>query len=69
MIKDETSTCICVVNSFHMAILYLEYYIFIIIHRIRGGLPILKKGGSVKFPEVTVDYLIFKLLQDEYFIF
>ena len=38
-------------------------------HRIRGGRPILKKGGSVKFLEVTVDYLIFKLLQDKYFIF
>jgi hypothetical protein len=28
-----------------------------------------EKGGFVKFPKVTVDYLIFKLLQDKYFIF
>ena len=28
-----------------------------------------EKGGFVKFPKVTVDYLIFKLLQDKYLIF
>ena len=28
-----------------------------------------EKGEFVKFPKVTVDYLIFKLLQDKYFIF